>query len=155
MVTGKDAVYLVTVAAPTEQQAGRNTVYRFDRAGTQPSAQQILPTVGNAALAYAADRVFAAVIGGTGIYELDGDSLALMRTITNERIGGITAANHHLWALSFNRNDLQAYDPDSGQPLTAPLHLPGSGDLLAADGDRVWVSVSVLGGTEIVEVAPS
>gem|GEM_PF-2273299 len=160
IVVGPGAVYVVVLVAEPGQPA-RDVVYRLDGATDQISAQRTLPTVGTASLAYGDGVVFVAVatVQAGGVYQLDGRTLGLARTVTTEAARAITTANGHLWALFNNGGSrptavLAPYAMASGRLVAPPVALPaGDPNLLAADNARVWVAPE--GRYEVVEVAPS
>jgi hypothetical protein len=151
---GNGAFVVTTVSEPG--QPGHNTVYAVDGTG-QVTAQQVLPTFGNAALAFGDGAVFASVMNVQvgGIYRLDGATLTLNATLSNDGARGITTANGHVWALSLDGTYVRAYDAVSGLPTSQRVILPGRGNLLAADDQQVWVSTEVNSTSELVLVAPS
>lgn len=156
VVVGGDAAFVVTSVSQSAQ-AGRNVIYAVDATG-QVTAQQTLPTFGNAALAFDAGGATFAAIGNVragGIYRLAGATLGLNATLSNAGAQGITTANGHVWVLSLDGNSVQEYDAASGLSLAQPIQLPGHGDLIAADDQQVWVSTEQNGINELVLIAPS
>jgi hypothetical protein len=156
VVVGGDAAFVVTSVSESGQ-AGRNVIYAVDGTG-QVTAQQTLPTFGNAALAFDAGGAMFATIDNVqagGIYRMDSATLGLNATFSNAGARGITTANGHVWALSLDGSSVQQYDAAAGLPVGQQVQLPGHGSLIAADDQQVWVATEQVGINQLVLIAPS
>jgi hypothetical protein len=155
LVANQDAEFLVTRVSPADEP-GRNTVYRLDANG-QAIAQVDLPTFGNTTVAYADGALFASVanVQAGGVYRMDASNLNFTHTVSAAGAASLSTANGHLWVLSLDGSWVQAFDTTTARPVSAPIHLPGTGTLLAADTQEVWVAEQVGESADLALISPS